>query len=75
MFDLFSEQPHFLFLLLEGLIVVGLPMLAILSIAYMSNSRKHRMAKFAHDLKGKMIAAGMSADEIERVLATTVSEN
>jgi hypothetical protein len=69
-----AEQPQFVFVLVGALIAVGLPALTILAIAGMVTWRKHRATKFAHDLKAEMIAAGMSADEIERVLAAKLSE-
>jgi hypothetical protein len=35
--------------------------------------RKHSVAKMELDLKSEMVAAGMSADEIQRVLAAKMS--
>lgn len=69
-----AEQPQFVFVLVGALIAIGLPALTILGIAGMVTWRKHRATKFAHDLKAEMIAAGMSADEIERVLSAKLNE-
>lgn len=74
MLDSLAAHPQFVFLLIQGLIIVGLPVLAILSISGISTWRKLRTARFACELKSNMIAAGMSADDIERVLAAKVSE-
>jgi hypothetical protein len=43
--------------------------LTILVTYAMKNWRKHEAAKMEHELKLEMVARGMSADEIERVLA------
>jgi hypothetical protein len=74
MFDSLSGQPQFVFLLIGALIVFGVPMVTILCVAGMRTWRKYQATKLEHDLKAEMIAAGMSADEIERVLAAKMSE-
>jgi hypothetical protein len=70
----FADEPQFLFATIAVLLVFGLPALTIFAVAAMTTWRKHRATKFAHDLKAEMIAAGMSADEIERVLSAKMSE-
>lgn len=69
------------FVMLLAPIVVGLGTLAILvagatwifrSVA--AGWSKARQAKYQHDLKILMIQRGMSADEIERVLAAGTGE-
>jgi hypothetical protein len=42
--------------------------LAIISIGAIPAWRKHAAAKMEHELKLEMVARGMGADEIERVL-------
>jgi hypothetical protein len=46
----------------------GMIFLTIMSTYAIKTWRKHEAAKMDHELKLEMVARGMSADEIERVL-------
>jgi hypothetical protein len=69
MYEVFSHEPHFLFSIIAMLIVFGSIAGTILGVAGMLTWRKHTAAKMEHDLKSEMVASGMPAEEIERVLA------
>ena len=73
MFDLFTNEPHFLFSTIAMAIFFGSIALTILGVAGMRTWRKHQATKMESDLKAEMIAAGMSADDIERVLAAKMN--
>jgi hypothetical protein len=73
MYEVFSHEPHFLFSIIAMMIVFGSIAGTILGVAGMLTWRKHAVAKMEHDLKSEMVAAGMSADEIQRVLAAKMS--
>ena len=73
--DSLSQQPQFLFVIIAALIVFGSMALTILGVVGMLVWRKHRATQMASEMKLEMIAAGMSADEIERVLAAKVTGN
>jgi hypothetical protein len=69
MYEVFSHEPHFLFSIIAMMIVFGSIAGTILGVAGMLTWRKHVTTKMEHDLKSEMVAAGMSADEIQRVMA------
>jgi hypothetical protein len=69
MYEAFSNQPHFLFSIIAMVIVFGSIAATILGVAGMFTWRRHQATKMEHDLKSEMVAAGMSADEIQRVMA------
>lgn len=69
MFDTVSQEPQFVFVIILTAIVFGSMALTVLGVAGMVMVRRHQATRMAHDLKMEMIAQGMSADEIERVLA------
>jgi hypothetical protein len=69
MYEAFSHEPHFLFSIIAMIIVFGSIAATILGVAGMLTWRKHEAAKMEHDLKSEMVAAGMPADDIDRVLA------
>jgi hypothetical protein len=69
MYDVFSNEPHFLFSIIAMFIVFGSIAATILGVMGMWTWRKHEATKMEHDLKSEMVAAGMSADEIQRVMA------
>jgi hypothetical protein len=71
--DSLNQQPQFIFLIIAALIVFGSMALTVLGVVGMLVWRKHRAAQMASEMKLEMIAAGMSADEIERVLAAKVT--
>jgi len=73
--DSLSQQPQFLFVIIAALIVFGSMALTILGVVGMLVWRKHRATQMTSEMKLEMIAAGMSADEIERVLAAKVTGN
>ena len=64
MWDSFSNAPG------SGVVAIFFIMLflTIISSAAIPAWRKHAAAKLDHELKLEMVARGMSADEIERVL-------
>jgi hypothetical protein len=55
------------------IIVFGTIAITILGVAGMWTWRKHQGVKMESDLKAEMIASGMSANDIERVLAAKMS--
>jgi hypothetical protein len=69
MFDSVSQEPEFVFVIVLTAIVFGSMALTVLGVAGMVILRRHRSTRMAHDMKMEMLAQGMSADEIERVLA------
>jgi hypothetical protein len=73
MMESLSSAPHFVFSIVVAAIVFGSGALTILGLAGMWTWRKHRTAKMESDLKLEMLSAGMSAEEIERVLAAKLS--
>jgi hypothetical protein len=70
--EVFSGEPHFLFSIIAMIIVFGSIASTILGVAGMIIWRKHAAAKMEHDLKSEMVAGGMSADEIQRVMAAKI---
>ena len=52
-----------------AILSLGLLALAVLALAGLSTWRQHQAVKMEMDLKMEMLARGMAADEIERVLA------
>ena len=68
-----NQQPQFVFSIIMGLIVFGSIALTILGVVGMIVWRKHRATRMASEMKLEMIAAGMSADEIERVLGARIN--
>jgi hypothetical protein len=73
MFDSVSQEPEFVFVIILTAIVFGSMALSILGVAGMVIVRRHQATRMAHNLKLEMLAQGMSAEEIERVLAAKVS--
>jgi hypothetical protein len=73
MYESLSQQPQFVFVIVLTAIVFGTMALSILGVAGMLILRRHQATKMAHDMKMEMLAHGMSADEIERVLAAKAS--
>jgi hypothetical protein len=69
MYDVFNNEPQFLFALIAVCIVFGVPAITILGAVAMRTWRKHQATKMEIELKHEMVAAGMSAAEIERILA------
>ena len=72
MFDSVSQEPEFVFVIVLTAIVFGSMALTVLGVAGMVILRRHQATRMANDLKLEMISQGMSADEIERVLAAKV---
>ena len=75
MYEIFSGEPQFFFSIIAAVIVFGVPALAVLCVFGMSTWRKHQATKMENELKAEMVAAGMSAAEIERVLAAKANPN
>jgi hypothetical protein len=73
MFETVSQEPEFVFVIVLTAIVFGTMALTVLGVTGMVILRRHQTTRMAHDMKMEMLAQGMSADEIERVLATKVS--
>jgi hypothetical protein len=73
MYEVFSHQPHFLFSIVAMIIVFGSIAATILGVAGMFTWRRHQVTKMEHDLKSEMVAAGMSAEEIQRVMAAKLA--
>ncbi len=69
MIDILREHPEFLMGLAGMVAVFG----TIIAIAGMVTWRKHQASKMQTELKIEMLARGLSADEIERVLAAKPS--
>jgi hypothetical protein len=65
MIEILRQNPEFLMGLAGMVSVFG----TIIAIAGMLTWRKHQATKMETELKMEMLARGMSADEIERVLA------
>jgi hypothetical protein len=65
MYELFTNNPH----LMDVLAPLGLIAITILSITAMVLFRSYKKAKLDADLKMNMLDRGMSAEEIERVIA------
>jgi hypothetical protein len=62
----FTYNFPFIVVAVIGLVAIGVTVLGVIG---MWTWRKHQATKLEHDLKAEMVAAGMSAEEIERVLA------
>jgi hypothetical protein len=75
MYETFREEPQFLFSLFAAMIVFGVPSLTILIAFGMRTWRKHQATLMENQLKSEMIAAGMSADDIERILAAKARQS
>jgi hypothetical protein len=73
MYEAISQEPEFVFSMIMALIVFGSIAGTILGLAGMRTWRKHQAAKMESDLKMEMLAANMSAEDIERVLAARMS--
>jgi hypothetical protein len=73
MYESISQQPQFIFIIVLAAIVFGTVALTVLGIAGMVVWRRHQATRMANDLKMEMLAHGMSAEEIERVLAAKAS--
>jgi hypothetical protein len=71
--DSLNQQPQFIFLIIAALVVFGSMALTVLGVVGMLVWRSHRAKQMATEMKLEMIVAGMSADEIERVLAAKVT--
>lgn len=69
MWESLTRDPYFLSFTGPLLIITGLMFLTILASYAIQSWRKHQAAKMEHELKLEMLSRGMSADEIERVLA------
>jgi hypothetical protein len=68
-----NQEPQFIFIIVVSIILFGSLALTILGVVGMLVWRKHRATRMASEMKLEMIAAGMSADEIERVLAAKIT--
>jgi len=73
MYEAFRDYPEFLFSIIAVSIVFGLPALTILGGLGMRTWRKHQATKLEIELKSQMVSAGMTADEIERILAAKIN--
>ena len=71
MHEILSLRPE----LLAALAVFCLIAVIVLPLAGMKTWRKHQATKMDADLKMEMIARGMSADEIERILTTKSTDS
>ncbi len=69
MYDAFSQRPDLVIPIIGWLLLTVL----ILAIAGMRTWRRFQEAKMETELKLEMLANGMSADEIERVLAAKLT--
>ncbi len=69
MFEILSQNPQFVPAIGGMVAVFG----TIIAIAGMITWRKHQASKMQTELKLEMLARGLSADEIERVLAAKPS--
>jgi hypothetical protein len=65
MFEILRQHPEFLMGLSGMVAVFG----TIIAVAGMLTWRKHQATKMETELKMEMLARGMSADDIERILA------
>jgi hypothetical protein len=65
MFEILSQNPEFVPAIGGMVAVFG----TIIAVAGMLTWRKHQVTKMETELKMEMLARGMSAEEIERVLA------
>jgi hypothetical protein len=65
MIQILSENPQFIPAVFGIVAVFG----TIMAVAGMATWRKHQATKLEAELKMEMLARGMSAEEIERVLA------
>jgi len=72
-FDSLSQQPQFVFVIVLTAIVFGSMALSVLGVAGMLIWRRHQATRMANEMKLEMLSEGMSADEIERVLAAKAS--
>lgn len=68
-----GQQPQFVFVIILVAIVFGSMALTMLGVVGMLIWRSHQAKKMSHNLKLEMVSSGMSADEIERVLAARTS--
>jgi len=68
--EILSLQPE----LLAALTFFLLLTVTIVTLAGMKTWRKHQATKIDAELKMEMIARGMSADDIERILTTKSSD-
>ena len=73
MYESISGQPQFAFVIVLTAIVFGTMALTVLGVAGMLILRRHQATRMANDMKLEMLSQGMSADEIERVLAAKAS--
>jgi len=71
--DSLNQEPQFIFSIIMAIIVFGSMALTLLGVVGMLVWRKHRTTQMASEMKLEMIATGMSADEIERVLAAKIT--
>jgi hypothetical protein len=73
MYEVFVDQPQFLFSIILAIVFFGSIAGTILGVFGMRTWRKHQATRMEHELKTEMVAAGMSADEIQRILAAKIS--